>query len=142
MKNLYFTLCYCKLLVYFTMAFMRNIKSFIEQVQASVMEGAQTIIWPLSTHGRGADLLFNYVFGTVHFWYTWICSIVRSNSTMYILPLFPLLKLFICGASHRVAVNTIFKVFGVTRIRWIRTQDLPMSKRILYHYIIESVPIL
>ena len=41
---------------------------------------------------------------------------------------------FICEASHREAVSTTFKVFDLTRLRWIRNLDLPNSKRTLYHY--------
>ena len=39
------------------------------------------------------------------------CSIVGRNPTAYV----PNSNLFICGAKHREAVSTIFKVFGMTR---------------------------
>ena len=66
-----------------------------------------------TVHGRGANLPFSYVLAMVQYWYREICSIVRCNPMVYALALFNS-NSSICGASHREAVSTIFKVFGMT----------------------------
>ena len=84
------------------------------------------------THGgrRALFLPFNYVWAAVQYCSIWICSIIWRNPTTYALILVFLLKLFVCGALHRVAVSNIFKVFFVTRPWRIRTKDLSIFKRI------------
>ena len=56
-----------------------------------------------------------------------LCTYLPNSST------------FIWGATHREAVSTIFKVFGMARPELIRALDLPDSERTLCPYTIELI---
>ena len=74
-------------------------------------------------YGRGVDLLqLRFGHGPI--------SVQMNLQHIQALALFPLLKLFICGVSQRVAVGTIIKVFGVTRTSGLE----PKTSRSLSKY--------
>ena len=54
------------------------------------------------------------------------------------LALFTLLILIYMWSITQRSSQYNFKVFNKTTLGWIRTLDLPDSKRTLYHYTIES----
>ena len=64
--------------------------------------------WSTNLVEKPICLLLKYVSIPVQYWYRWICSIDWRNP-MAAYALFPLLKLFVFGASHRLADSTILK---------------------------------